>query len=117
MKGPRFGFASGRVPSLSSCFNVEPIQSAPFTSEVACKGQNGKMVWGHPLGSHSGSTALLSVLFWDQSGLHGRRIGSGLPFGDSVDAKGVLNCNVPVACCAELLDVEKFCEADPMAPN
>jgi hypothetical protein len=48
---------------------------------------------------------------------HGRLIGSGLRFGESASTDGILNCNVRIACCVELLSVEKLCEVDAVAPN
>jgi hypothetical protein len=47
---------------------------------------------------------------------YGHLIGSGLYFGDSADEGGV-NCNMRIACWAEALDVEKFCDVEPVAPN
>lgn len=41
--------------------------------------------------------------------------------GSGLDGRGkigrVLDRIVAMLCCAEALDVEKFCEADPVAPN
>ena len=44
---------------------------------------------------------------------YGLRIGSGLRCNDCGDSSGTLNCSD----CGELLEVEKFCVAEPVAPN
>jgi len=44
-------------------------------------------------------------------------IGSGFCWGDSGLGKAPTDGRLCWACCGELLEVEKFCEADPVAPN
>ena len=48
---------------------------------------------------------------------YGCLIGSGLYFGDSGTTGEVPNRSARLACWAEAFEVEKLCEADPVAPN